>query len=355
MLCMNEKPRGRGVANNPDNRFEKLQFAQEEFEQEHFEEEAPSNKTNFFRDSSKSILSKNTSPDVGFDYSVNPYRGCEHGCVYCYARPSHEYLGFSAGLDFETKIMIKENAPELLRKKLMSKSWKPSVINLSGVTDCYQPIERKLKLTRKCLQVLAEFKNPFCIITKNQLVTRDLDILKEMATINATAVFISVTSLNPKLTEKMEPRTTRPAGRLKTIETLAKNGIEVGVMVAPVVPGLTDHEMPELLKAVAEAGAKRAGYVPLRLPYGLDDLFENWLEEHFPDRKNKVLNRIKEMRGGKLNSSDFGSRMRGEGVYADQLRSMFHLYCQKSGLNKKSLSLSCEHFVRPVSGQLDLI
>lgn len=345
--------RGRGVSNNPDNRFEKHATESDEdfLELKRLEGENPSNKTTFYEDSSKSVLTKNNSPDVGFDFSVNPYRGCEHGCVYCYARPTHEYLGFSSGLDFETKIMVKSQAPELLRKKLSSKSWQPQTINLSGVTDCYQPIERKLELTKRCLEVLRDFQNPFCIITKNRLVLRDLELLKEMAQINAAAVFISVTSLDPKLTELMEPRTTRPIGRLKAIEELAKAGVPVGAMMAPVVPGLTDHEMPKLLKAVREAGAEYAGFVPLRLPYGLDDLFEKWLEENFPDRKNKVLNRIKEMRGGKTNDSSFGSRMRGQGIYADQLRSMFRLYANKEGLNQKRLSLSAENFRREAGDQ----
>jgi DNA repair photolyase len=247
---------------------------------------------------------------------------------------------------------VKKNAPILLREKLMSRSWEPESITLSGVTDCYQPIERKLEITRQCLRVLADFKNPFCIITKNHLVTRDIDILKEMAEINGAGVFISVTTLDPKLAQLMEPRTSYPDARLRAIEELAKAGVPVGSMVAPIIPGLTDHEMPQILKAVSSAGAKFAGYVPLRLPFVLDDLFIQWLEQHFPDRKEKVLNRIREIRGGKLNDSNFSSRMRGEGVYAEQLRSMFHLYTKKEGLNLTRLNLSVAHFRRPTA-QMD--
>lgn len=346
--------KGRGTAVNPTNRFEKVDVVVDEYVE--LQDEEISNRTQFIPDLSRSIVTQNNSPDVGFEFSVNPYRGCEHGCIYCFARPTHEYLGMSAGLDFETKILVKENAAELLKEKLYSKSWKPEVIALSGITDCYQPIERKLKLTRSCLEVLLDFRNPFSIITKNSLVTRDLDILQEMNKFQGVMVMISVTTLDAKLAEKMEPRTSHPKSRLKAIETLAKAGIPVGAMVAPVIPGLTDHEMPAILKAVREAGGFQAGYVPLRLPYVLDDLFINWLEEHFPDRKDKVLNRIKEIRGGKLNSSEFGSRMRGEGIYADQLRSMFHLYTKKENLNQRRISLSVDHFRRPgIPEQMDLL
>lgn len=340
--------RGRGTAENPTNRFEKL--AVEEGEYVQFipgEEIGPAPTTQFFIDPSRSILSQNNSPDVGFSFSVNPYRGCEHGCIYCFARPTHEYLGMSAGLDFETKILVKKNAAELLREKLFSKSWKGDAISLSGVTDCYQPIERKLKLTRALIEVLSDFKNPFSIITKNHLVTRDIDLLRPMAELGATAVFMSVTTLDAKLAEKIEPRTSHPSSRLKAIEKLSEAGIEVGVMVAPVIPGLTDHEMPNILKASASAGAKYVGYVPLRLPYVLDDLFIAWLDTHFPNRKEKILNRIREIRGGKLNDSHFGSRMRGEGIYAEQIRSMFHLYAKKEGLNQRVLSLTSSHFKKP--------
>lgn len=345
--------KGRGTSENPTNRFLSTTVEGGDYVQYvPGEELEPAPHTQFFDDPSRTILTKNSSPDVGFDYSVNPYRGCEHGCVYCYARPTHEFLGLSAGVDFETKIFVKKNAPELLREKLESKSWKGEPINLSGITDCYQPVERKLRLTRGIVEVLAEFRNPFSIITKNHLVTRDIDLLRPMAELGATMVLVSVATLDGKLSEKLEPRTSHPDSRLRAIEKLAEAGIPVGTMVAPLIPGLTDHELPAILKAVRSAGAEYAGYVPLRLPYVLDELFGDWLAQHYPLQKEKVLNRIREIRQGKLNSSEFGNRMRGEGPYADHLNSMFKLYTRKEGLNQKSLELSSEHFKRP-SAQRD--
>lgn len=342
---------GRGTPENPPNRFEKLVYVRDP---ESIDPEEPSPKTQFLRDVSKSLISYNDSPDVGFEASINPYRGCEHGCIYCYARPYHEYLGFSSGLDFETKILVKENAPELLRNELTSKRWQPKVLAISGVTDPYQPIERKLQLTRKCLEVLAEFRNPVIIITKNQLVSRDVDLLKELASFDAAAVCVSVTTLDAELARVMEPRTSTPANRLEAIQTLAQAGIPVRVLVAPVIPGLTDHETPSIIKAAAKAGASHAGYVVVRLPHGVGELFEGWLEEHFPDRKKKVLNRIREMRGGKLNDPNFGTRMKGEGVFADQIRSMFKLACRKAGIEGGGLELSISAFRRPRGPQLSL-
>src|SRR3989442_1368528 len=281
---MNTSPQtGRGADANPKNRFEALEYVPEP--DGDCDDEPRPLRTQFFRDGSQSIISYNNSPDVGFAASVNPYRGCEHGCAYCYARPTHEYLGFSAGLDFESKIMVKEDAPELLRRELASPKWKPQVIAMSGVTDCYQPVERKLKLTRRCLEVLAEFRNPVGIVTKNHLVTRDVDVLAELARHKAAAVFVSVTTLDPDLRKVMEPRTSPPASRLSAIETLTKAGIPVGVMVAPVIPGLTDHEIPAIIAAAAKAGAQFAGRVIVRLPYAVAPLFESWLARHFPDRK----------------------------------------------------------------------
>src|SRR6185503_15780128 len=257
-------------------------------------------------------VTSNDSPDVGMEASVNPYRGCEHGCIYCYARPTHEYFGLSAGLDFETKIFVKERAPELLREELMSPKWDVKVVSLSGVTDCYQPIERKMQLTRRCLQVLSEFGNPCGVITKNHLITRDIDVLRELAERNLVVAILSITTLDTEVQRVMEPRTSAPARRLAAVEALAKAGIRAGVMVAPVVPGMTDHEMPAILKAAADAGAVFAGYVPLRLPFALAGMFEDWLEKHFPQRKSKVLNRIRQIRSGKLNDGDFHTRMTGE-------------------------------------------
>jgi DNA repair photolyase len=343
--------RARGAAENPPNRFERLSL---ERDPDWNDPDEPAPQTQFFKDHSDSIIITNDSPDVGFEASVNPYRGCEHGCIYCYARPFHEYLGFSAGLDFETKIMVKQNAPELLRRELSSPKWKPKVIALSGVTDCYQPIERKLKLTRRCLEVLAEFRNPAVIVTKNHLVTRDVDVLTELARRDAAAVFVSVTTLDAELRKVMEPRTSPPAGRLSAIETLCKAGIPTGVLVAPVIPGLTDHEMPSIINAVVKAGAKFAGYVVLRLPHAVAPLFEQWLARHFPDRKEKVLNRIRAIRGGGLNDPRFESRMTGEGIFAEQIEAMFKIACRKAGIEGTRPKLSVACFQRPAGRQLEL-
>jgi DNA repair photolyase len=273
----------------------------------------------------------------------------------CYARPTHEYLGFSAGLDFESRILVKEDLPELLRKELSSPRWKPATVMMSGVTDCYQPAERRLRVTRRCLEVLAEFRNPVGIVTKNHLVTRDLDLLAELASHGAARVNLSITSLDPKLQRVMEPRTATPARRLEAVRKLADAGVPVGVMVAPVIPGLTDHEMPRILEAAAEAGATSAGMVPLRLPYAVAPLFESWLETHFPERKERVLNRIREIRGGRLNDARFGSRMRGEGEYAEQMGRVFHTYRRRFGLDGERAELSTAAFRRPhPRGQTDL-
>jgi len=346
--------RGRGTPENPPNRFEKLAYLPILDSSAYEEGEDGAVQTQYLKDSSRSLITFNDSPDVGFDASINPYRGCEHGCIYCYARPFHEYLGFSAGLDFETKILVKEDAPELLRAELSSKKWKPRVLAISGVTDAYQPIERKLQLTRRCLEVLAECRNPVIIITKNHLVTRDVDLLKELADISAAAVCVSVTTLDPELARVMEPRTSTPANRLEAIRVLAEAGVPVRVLVAPTIPGLTDHEMPSIIQAAAKAGARNAGYVVVRLPHGVGPLFETWLEEHFPDRKKKVLNRIRDMRGGKLNDPNFGSRMRGEGVFAAQISSMFKLACRKAGIEGGGMELSIDEFRRPSGPQLSL-
>jgi DNA repair photolyase len=345
-----EPIRGRGAISSPTNRFFKLVFKRDP--EAGPEEISP--KTEFLRDSSKSIIAHNDSPDVGFSTSVNPYRGCEHGCIYCYARPTHEYLDFSPGLDFETKILVKEDAPELLRKEMSAKKWKPQLLAFSGVTDPYQPIERKLMLTRKCLEVCLDFRNPVGIITKNNLVTRDIDILQKLAEFNCAAVFVSVTSLNPDLARIMEPRASVPERRLAAIEALSQAGIPAGVMVAPVIPGLTDHEIPTIVEAAAKAGAKHAGLTIVRLPYGVKELFEQWLNEHFPDRKDKVLNHLRAMRHGKLNNNDFGERMSGDGPFAEQIKSLFRLSCRKSGITNPELSLSIDSFRRPDEKQMAL-
>jgi DNA repair photolyase len=338
----------RGAASNPKNRFEALEYVPEPCE-----EEGPGPRTAFFRDDSQTIITYNKSPDVGFDASINVYRGCEHGCAYCFARPTHEYLGFSAGLDFESKIVVKEHAPELLRAELSQRSWKPQVLAMSGVTDCYQPIERRLGLTRRCLTVLAEFRNPVAIITKNHLVTRDKDLLAELARFHAAVVTISVTTLNGELVKKLEPRTSSPSRRLAAIEELAAAGVPVRVLMAPVIPGLTDHEMPSVLQACAKAGARDAGFVPLRLPWAVAPLFEAWLDRHAPGAKEKVLGRIRSMRGGKLYDSRWGIRLQGEGFLAEQLSEFFRLAHRRAGFRQDIAPLSTASFRVP-SAQLSL-
>ncbi|HEX3988711.1 MAG TPA: PA0069 family radical SAM protein, partial [Verrucomicrobiae bacterium] len=319
--------RGRGAASNPGNRFEKIIL---ERDADWNPDDDPAPRTQFLRDLSQTAVTYNDSPDLGFGASVNPYRGCEHGCIYCYARPTHEFLGFSAGVDFESKIMVKENLPELLRKELASPKWKPRVVAMSGVTDCYQPVERKLKLTRGCLEVLAECRNPVVIITKNFLVTRDVDLLQELARHNAVSVCVSITTLDSDLARTMEPRTSTPRQRLAAIELLAKAGVQVGVNVAPVIPGLTDHEMLQIVEAAAGVGAKFAHYTVVRLPYAVKDLFAQWLILHAPGKSEKVLNRIRAMRDGKLNDSNWGERMKGNGVFADQIAQTFAVACRKA-------------------------
>jgi len=345
------KVRGRGTGDNPANRFYKMSV---ELDPDAADPEAPLPRTQFIKDTSRSIIAKNDSPDIGFDRSINPYRGCEHGCVYCYARPYHEFLGYSAGLDFETKILVKEDAPELLREELSSPKWEPQVIAISGATDANQPAERVYGLTRRCLEVLVEFRNPALIITKNHLVTRDADLLAELAKHRAAGVVVSVTTLDPGLARLMEPRTSTPARRLAAIATLAAAGVPVGVNVAPIVPGLTDSEIPAILKAAAKAGATFAGHTVVRLPYAVKDLFSQWLADHFPDRKDKVLNRIRGVRGGGLNDPKFGSRMSGEGVYAEQISALFELSRKKAGIAAGRAELSAAAFRRPPGPQLTL-
>jgi DNA repair photolyase len=343
--------RGRGAGSNPPNRF--IPLYREAIEG-WTEEDDPAPRTRFFRDVAHTILTSNESPDVGFNVSVNPYRGCEHGCSYCYSRPGHEFLGLSAGLDFESQIFVKENAPELLRKELSSPKWSPQVVGMSGVTDCYQPIERRLQLTRRCLQVFAEFRNPVGIVTKSALVSRDRDVLGELAKYDAAHVHISVTTLDPELARKLEPRAAAPAARLRAMRELTEAGVPVGVMVAPIIPGLNDHEAPAILNAAAEAGAKTAGYTILRLPYAVKDLFVEWLEAHYPHRKERVLGRLREVRDGKLNDSQFGRRMRGQGNWAELFSTMFKLHHRRAGIGDDGPQLSTAHFTngRPRQGTL---
>lgn len=343
--------RGRGSSDNPENRFEKVYM---DYDPDEETGEKPVPDTVFLTDHTKEIISKNDSPDIPFNKSINPYRGCEHGCIYCYARPTHEFLGMSAGLDFESRIVVKYKAAKLLRKTLSDQSWVPEPIVMSGVTDPYQPVEKELNITRDCIEVLAESSHPVGIITKNHLVTRDIDLLSKLALVNAVKVAVSITTLNPELARVMEPRTSSPERRLEAIRKLSAAGIPVRVNVAPIIPGLTDHESVSILEAAASAGARQAGYTLLRLPYGVKDLFVEWLEQHFPERKGKVLNKILDIRNGKLNGSEFGERFRGTGNYADQIHDLFHHHTRKIGLNQELQPLNRETFRRPVDGQLDL-
>ncbi len=344
---MTRTPRGRGAPVSPANRFERLEI-------ESLEPAPAKVPTEFLRDASRSVIARNASPDVGFDASLNPYRGCEHGCAYCYARPTHEYLGFSAGLDFETRIMVKEDAAELLERELAAPSWRPQVLGLSGVTDPYQPVERRLGITRACLEVLARCRNPVAVVTKNALVARDADLLAELARHHAAVVWISLTTLDVELARRLEPRCSAPPARLEAISRLAERGIPVGVLVAPVIPALNDHEIPALLTAAAEAGASRCRYVMLRLPGAVAEIFPAWLGEHAPGRKEKVLSRIRDLRGGRLNDSRFGTRGRGEGVFARQIRDLFHAAARRSGLAVRGPELSVAAFRRPGGDQLGL-
>lgn len=351
MIEKPSSPRGRGAAINPANRFEKLSF---ERDPDWDPEQDPAPRTQFLRDLSQSIITYNDSPDIPFRASLNPYRGCEHGCAYCYARPTHEYLGFSAGLDFESKIMVKENAPELLRRELSSPKWKPQELTMSGVTDCYQPVERKLQITRRCLSVLAEFRNPVSIITKNALVTRDLDLLRELAAHRAVHVNLSLSTLDSELARKLEPRAASPRQRLVAMETLSKAGVPVGILVAPLIPAINDHEIPSVLAAARAAGASWAYSEMLRLPLTVAPVFQEWLERHFRDRKDKVLSHIRAIRGGKLNDPRFGVRMRGEGIFAEQIHRMFEVARRKAGIPENSPELSVAAFRRPQEPQLML-
>ncbi|MBX2860114.1 MAG: PA0069 family radical SAM protein [Vampirovibrio sp.] len=351
--------KGRGASINPTGRFESIEIIPDpEFLdfQELDPDAAHSQKTRYFVDDAKTIVTTNDSPDIGMDTSMNIYRGCEHGCIYCYARPGHEYFGLSVGLDFETKIFVKTKAPQLLREKLSSKSWQPTPVVMSGVTDCYQPIERELKLTRQCLQVFLDHRNPVGIITKNHLITRDIDILSELASRQLVNVFLSVTTLDPELARIMEPRTAQPHRRLDAIRQLSEAGIPVGVMMAPIIPGLTDWEIPRLFKAIAAAGARTVGFKIVRLPHGNKDLFETWLADHFPDKQKKVLNRIKDTYGGKLYDATYGVRGSGTGLYADHIKNQVKLYKHRYGLTQRMKPLSVDAFRRtPEAEQLSLL
>jgi DNA repair photolyase len=343
------RPHGRGAAVNTEQRFSELQVQYDPGE------EPPRVATKIFRDHSSSIISRHNSPDLPFAASLNPYRGCEHGCAYCYARPTHEWLGFSAGVDFESRIVIKENAPALLRAELANEKYVPENLSLSGVTDPYQPLEKKLQITRGCLAVLAECRHPVVLITKNHLITRDIDHLAELARFQATAAYISITTLDADLARKMEPRASSPKMRLEAIRALHEAGISVGVSIAPIIPGLNDSEIPAIMQAAKEAGAQFAGYTVVRLPFSVKDVFALWLEEHFPGMKDKVLGRIEETQGRTLSHGDFGKRLKGVGVWADQVAQMFKVSLKRAGMLHRRPEVSAGHFRRPqVGGQMEL-
>ncbi|GIW44290.1 MAG: radical SAM protein [Candidatus Binatia bacterium] len=346
----NEKIVGRGAVSNPANRYERLQVVWEE----DADLDPVSRRTEYFFDASRSVLAENTSPDVPFRLSLNPYRGCEHGCIYCYARPTHEYLGLSAGLDFEQRIMVKKDAPELLRATFLSPRWQPEVIALSGNTDCYQPIERQLGIARRCLEVFLEFANPVVVVTKSALIERDQDLLVELAKRNLVRVAISITTLDGELARRLEPRAAQPQRRLEVLARFAAAGIPVAVMVAPVIPGLNDEEIPRILRAARDAGALSASYVLLRLPRPVDELFADWLRRHFPDRERRILGRVRECRQGKLYCAEFGVRKTGTGPYAEHIRELFHLAVRRFGLDRCLPELDTSAFRRPGMKQLSL-
>lgn len=321
---------------DPPNRFERQrrEFDGEQLEgDDEFDGGLPERPVEYLADESRSIISENQSPDIPFRYSINPYRGCQHGCSYCYARNSHEYLGLNAGLDFETKILVKHDAPRLFRDFLARDAWQPDEIVFSGVTDCYQPAEREFRLTRQCLEVALEARQPVGIVTKNALVTRDLDVLREMAVRRLVHVAISVTTLDAELARVMEPRTSIPAARLRAIRQLSDAGVPVRAMIAPIIPGLNDSEIPAMLARVKEAGAHNAGYILLRLPLTVEPVFREWLTRTQPLKAQKIEGLIRQTRDGKLSASAWGERMRGKGEIAEQVRSLFHVFAKKHGLD----------------------
>jgi DNA repair photolyase len=336
--------KGRGTSATPPNRYERMHVVLEPDDDNPPPTRVP---TVYYADASRTILAENRSPDIPFRWSLNPYRGCAHGCSYCYARPSHEQLGFNAGIDFESRIMVKREAPALLRRAFLARSWEPAVVSLSGNTDCYQPVERALGITRACLAVFAEFRNPVGVITKSALVARDADLLAELARHGAAHVFVSVTTLDADLAGRLEPRASRPHRRLEAIDALAAAGVPVAVMIGPVIPGLNDAEIPRILAAARAAGARSASWVLLRLAAPLDVIFAGWLDEHLPERKQRVLARIRDTRRGALTDGRFGVRQRGEGEYADQIAQLFAAAARKHGIDAVLPPLRTDAFRRP--------
>ena len=342
----NDYRKGRGAQFNTYNRFLKTRVIKEESVAiDDWEEEDV--KTQYIEVQAKSIVNKADSPDVGMWYSMNPYMGCEHGCIYCFARNSFEYWGYSAGLDFETKIMAKTNAPELLRKFLMNPKWECKPISISGNTDCYQPAEKKYKITRHLLEVCEEFNQPVGIITKNAGLLRDIDILERMAKKNLVSVIVSITSLDESLRRLMEPRTTTASQRFKIIHDLSQRGIKAGVMLGPMIPGLNEHHMHDILKKASENGATFSAYTFIRLNGAIKLLFHDWLYKNFPDRADKVWHLIEQSHDGKVNDSRWGVRMRGEGAIAAIISQQYKKYIEKYGLNHERMGLDCTQFFRP--------
>ena len=316
------------------------------------EEESPV--TRYVQENARSIVNKVAAPDLPFNWSMNPYQGCEHGCAYCYARPTHEYWGYGAGLDFERVIIVKRNAPELLRATLMERKWIPEPIMFSGNTDCYQPVERREGITRRMLEVLLAFRHPVGMITKNAMILRDLDLLKEMAAIQLVSVAISFTTLNEELRRVMEPRTSTGANRLRAMEVLTNAGVPVYAMIAPIIPAINEQEVPTLIEAAANAGAVGAGYTVLRTNGAVKTVFETWLRAHFPDRAEKVLLQLRDLHGGSANDSRHGKRMRGEGAFAENIKQVFNLLKKKHFAGKEHPGLDTTLFRRPEVGQLEL-
>jgi DNA repair photolyase len=338
---------GRGARSNASSHYHRQHYVGLDDGWLYENEAPPPLRTEIIRDISRSVITRNNSPDISFNQSINPYRGCEHGCIYCFARPTHAYLGLSPGLDFEAKLFVKPDAAKLLRSELLKPSYTPQVIAIGTNTDPYQPIEREYRVMRSILKVLAEFKHPVGIVTKSALITRDIDLLAPMAEEGLVKVALSITTLDRKLARAMEPRAATPAKRLETIRRLSQAGIPVGVMTAPIIPALNDEELESILSRAREAGASEAGYVLLRLPLEIKDLFKEWLETHAPDRANHVLSLIKSIRGGKEYDSNWGARMRGDGPYAKLIAQRFHLATRRLGLNHKRLELDVSRFCRP--------
>lgn len=342
-----KRRRGRGAASNQTNRFEPLVTVGID-DGWGLEDTQPPIRTEISVEVPRKVITRNTSPDLHFDRSVNPYRGCEHGCIYCFARPSHAYLGLSPGLDFETRLIVRPDTPSLLRKELRVKSYKPRVIAIGTNTDPYQPIEKEHLIMRKMLRVLSDFRHPVAIVTKGALIERDIDILSELAAEGLVRVGVSVTTLQSDLARKAEPRVPSPVRRLKTIERLSKAGIQVRLMASPLIPGLTDHELEAILKAGKDAGALSASVIPLRLPREVSPLFQDWLAEHVPGRAKRVMARVRDMHGGQDYDANFGARMTGTGKQAELLQQRYRKACKRLGLAEKLPALRCDLFRVPI-------